>query len=342
MPSNIRNTSFAKLSSEIKNIYAEIINDFSKLNQSVREPLELLQRVIDEGDNKLDSFTNTERSGTLNFFLDSFGLVSASSGSQLKLGNLDSFGGKRQLIRELTGTKNSQTDDWLFAMLIQGYLRLNGFPEAKDLKFNPEFSKEGSQVCDFLLDHGQVAELIECTRIHPHPRTEVTRDGFVQKLASKISKKKIQLDNTSKDLDGEVIRHLYIDVSGYGTLSRNYRKVSKVSKIGFNQADLEELVDDFPESIFNDIEAITFCWNNLYQTDEYGPIGHSANSCTVPSNYKGMEYAGWSIMGYPKSKESIPFREMRISTTARSIEWISTTFNNLSDSGSFWTCEEVL
>ena len=61
-------TSFAILSSEIKSVYTDLVEDFSNFNESVRRPLGLLQKVIDEGDGKLTSFTDEEKSVILGFF----------------------------------------------------------------------------------------------------------------------------------------------------------------------------------------------------------------------------------------------------------------------------------
>jgi len=253
----------------------------------------------------------------------------------------------RQNIRRADLKKGDEfLADWHFERLVQATASAQGFSPVADLKYDGRF--KGQRVCDFALPVADdPVELLEVKRVHPALRpdsnqTTVAAEKVLERLDEAIG----QLENTARVLGAShACKHALFDVSAYAIEKREVEmKTGPVCVVGFSQKEINEVHDTLVSVADGRLRLphkITLCSQELVFIDGKATaiIQHANSRCLVPTVGASLKYDGWTVEGYPiKSSE---YAELRVSSTARSLEWIKTTYNNCSSPETFFKIGQV-
>ena len=298
------------------------LNDFKNINDFV-----------------IGKVSNQEIYHFLKLLLDIVGLVGATEGSlqPIKLGDTKLIGRKRDLMGVYKGD-NSNIDQNMCATLFQGWIKSkkSSLKISKDLR---NVVPKNMQACDFLLEHNGNQTLIECKRVHSvNDDDNDLIKSIIKKSLYWIGKAIPQFESTEKFLNGNnFYRNLILDISAYGKdCINNFGDHYIVGLL--EPEEIKQVIADLKTYEFSGIDEITLCWSELYvfegkpRTFVYRTVPLKINQDT-PSLFN---YEGWTIEFYPSGKETNEFKELRISSIARTQAWIKASWHSCIDNLITW------
>ena len=226
--------------------------------------------------------------------------------------------------------------DWHFQLLVQAWASEHSLTPVKDLQNDERFRNRPA--CDFAIERpsGRL-ELLEAKRFHP-AATDSGNDlsSAIDRLAQRVPDAIAQLESTAEVIGSERCdRHLLIDVTAYGRMPR----ISKQGDLTIEETDLTpdalRAIAESIEPLGVGLDRLTLCWNSYVKIDgRYGGIVHRTHSPRSVSDQM-LDYTGWTVEAYPMRR--LEYREMRVSSVARSISWIVASYNNLYSPETFYT-----
>jgi len=338
-----RKSSFHQLIQEIISIYRTLISE--KVLSDDEKPNYIVDSI-----NFLNDFynirhfvggnaSNQEIYHFLKLLLDIVGLVSATEGSMqpIKLGNTKLITRKRDLMGVYKGDDNI-IDQNMCATLFQGWIKSKNpsFKISKDLR---NIVPKDSRACDYLLEsrtNHTLVTLVECKRVHS-VKEFVDTDDLVTDIAKKsfnwIDESLSQFESTEKFLrESDNYRHVILDISAYG--SNCISDFGDHSIVGLLETkEIMQLISVFEATEITGIDEITFCWSELYMFEDkprtfvYRTAPFKINKDTSSL----FNYEGWTIEFYPSGKKTNEFKELRISSIARSQAWIKASWHSCID-----------
>jgi hypothetical protein len=192
--------------------------------------------------------------------------------------------------------------------------------------------------CDFAVEResGRI-ELLECKRFH----SGTNKDGngvasAVAKLSDRIPDAVKQLRSSAAVIGAERCdQHLLIDIAAYGGSTR----ITPVGELEIEEtglaADEVQAIAAAIMPLIADLHKVTLCWHShLKINGRYRAIVQRAESPLVRRDHM-LNYAGWTVEAYPQ--RNLEYREIRVSSIARSLSWIVASYNNLSSPEAFFT-----
>ena len=277
---------------------------------------------------------------------DSAAISLATGGQTLFVKDATLFGSEKKRRQRLLKQSDSQIRDWHFSVLVQAHAKLKGLTGLQDLDLSPKF--DDSKVCDFRLryDTGH-AELLECKRMHPHrSRAQpVSFESLEMEVYEKLEGAVVQLNQTAAKEDNVQCRHALVEVSDYWKpMQIQSRRIHGATVVGFHEEHIEALgitLNEYlPSSI--DVNKVTLCWSNLIFVDDIplALVQLALSPHQTSSAQCQFDYGGWTTEAYPRYSKGPVYHELRLSSTARSIAQIVTTFNNLVAPDTFYTVGE--
>ena len=348
-----RSITFSELCSELLEVYRQILGErcFEALRRTTGPTgtrLRLIQNVQERGSLSLQTSSVDDAIAFLEALLDCVGLASATQGLTQKsyalavgdpsqLGRSSYRRGKFGYRRGKLKENEQQLLDWYFSVLVQGWAHSKGIGPLKDLHLQKRFKK--SRVCDYMVSiEEDNVELLECKRIHPESLSYNPIKDTVKKILNKLPEVVAQFDSTEKVINKTVVcRHLLVDISAYGNKLRLRQLKTRTLKVlGYEGDMVEEILAQLMENCNSGVDKITLCWRNFIFIDDIprAIVQHTLNTVLYNEAISAFDYEGWTVAGYPQ--EETDFGELRVSSTARSLEWISTTYNNLFDPKTFY------
>lgn len=264
--------------------------------------------------------------------LDASGLIAVTEGdfNCFKIGNTQLIGRKRDMQGIYKGD-DEQIEDNMCSLLFQGWAKLKGFSISKDLRNE---LPPNIKACDFMLKNNI---LVECKRMHPKDKSE-NSDRLIKKALRKINNAKEQLDSTEAYFhtqgSSNFYKHIILDISSYG---RNLlSSQDNMNIIGFREDNIEEIQNKLLSSY--KANNITLCWSNvIYFDKKIRAVIYN----TLPKDKRNViNYDGWTIEFYPSGKQNNKYKELRISSKARTIAWIKASWYSMTDSLIKWGKEE--
>lgn len=280
----------------------------------------------------------------LKLLLDVVGLVFATEGSlqPIKLGDTKLIGRKKDLMGIYKGD-DSNIDQNMCATLFQGWIKSkkSSLKIGKDLR---NTVPKSMKVCDFLLEHDGNQALIECKRIHSTKEDKNLIESIKEKSYYWRDKAISQFESTEKSLNSNnFCRHLILDISDYGKNCKN--NFGDYYTVGLSESEeIKQVIDGLKSYGSSKIDEITICWSVLY-VFEGKPRAFVYRTVPLKINRhtSGLfNYEGWTIEFYPLGKETNEFRELRISSIARTDAWIKASWHSCIDNLITWGHEETL
>ena len=115
-------------------------------------------------------------------------------------------------------------------------------------------------------------------------------------------------------------------------------KTGPILVVGFSEDQIEEMYNIIKSEASINLQSInklTLCYRRIVFIDEKAvAIIHQSIEKNMNLDEMGcFNYGGWTVEGYPIKLSE--YSEVRVSSTARSLGWIKTTFNNLSNPSTF-------
>ena len=94
--------------------------------------------------------------------------------------------------------------------------------------------------------------------------------------------------------------------------------------------EIKQIIADLETYKFAGIDEITFCWSELYVfEDRPRTFAYRTTPFKINKNTPSLfNYEGWTIEFYPLGKKTNEFKELRISSIARSQAWIKASWNS--------------
>jgi hypothetical protein len=335
-----RNSSFHHLIQEIISIYKtliseKVLSDDEKPNYIV-DSINFLNDFYNISHFVVGNVSNQEIYHFLKLLLDIVGLVNATEGSMqpMKLGDTKLITRKRDLMGVYKGD-DSNIDQNMCATLFQGWIKSKNpsFKISKDLR---NIVPKDLQACDFLLESRTNHTLVECKRVHSVNEFIDTHD-LITNIAKKsfywIDESLSQFESAEKFLnESDNYRHVILDISAYG---RNcISDFGDHSIVGLLETkEIIQLISIFEATEIVGIDEITFCWSELYMFEDkprtfvYRTAPFKINKDTSSL----FNYEGWTIEFYPSGKKTNEFKELRISSIARSQSWIKASWHSCID-----------
>jgi len=336
-----RYLSFHQLIQEIIDIYStliseKVLSDAEKSNYIV-DSINFLTNFNNISDFVVGKISYQEIYHFLKLLLDVVGLVSVTEGKLqpiIKLGDTKLIGRKRALMGVYKGD-DSSVDQNMCATLFQGWIKSKNLPFkiSKDLRF---IVPKNLQACDFLLEGKGNQILVECKRVHSIKEIKDNNDlitNIVNKSVNLIDKSIPQFKSTEKFLnENHYYRHLILDISAYGENCIRYFGDHNIVGL-LESKEIKQIIAVLETYKLAGIDEITLCWSELYvfedkpRTFVYRTTPFKINKDT-PSLFN---YEGWTIEFYPLGKKTNEFKELRISSIARSQAWIKTSWHSCID-----------
>jgi hypothetical protein len=345
-----RDLSFHQLIQEVTNIYStliseKVLSDDEKSNYIV-DSINFLNKFDKINDFVVGKVSNQEIYHFLKLLLDVVGLVSATEGSlqPIQLGDTKLIGRKRDLMGVYKGD-DSNVDQNMCATLFQGWIKSKNppFRISKDLR---NIVPKNLQACDFLLEDKKNQTLVECKRVHSIKEFKDNNDlitSIVKKSVSWIDKSVSQFESTAEFLnENNFHRHLILDISAYGKNCISHFGDHTIVGL-LESKEIKQIIADLETYEFAGIDEITFCWSELYifedkpRTFAYRTIPFKINKDT----HSLFNYEGWTIEFYPLGKKTNEFKELRISSIARSQAWIKASWYTCIDNLGTYGFEET-
>jgi hypothetical protein len=274
--------------------------------------------------------------------LDATALDSATGGrggifSPRKVADPVLLGVSRYRRAKLLASDDAQLD-WHFQILVQAWSAQRGFTALRDLQDDSRFS--GKRSCDFALSRANGrTELLECTRVHPASSQGSTNlQALITKIADRLPDKISQLRSSACVIGvPNCNQHLLIDISAYArTVKSKMYGAVEVEVTGLQKSELATIAAAL-NPYCEGLAQVTLCWHELVRLNGMyrAIIQQTRTLLDKQPDTEVLRYAGWTVEGYPMSKAE--YREFRVSTTARSLDWIVTSYNNLSSPETFYT-----
>jgi hypothetical protein len=343
-----RSATFSELCGELLEVYRQILGersfeDLKTATGPTSTRLDLIQTVQERDLLSLQTSSIDDAVAFLEALLDCVGLASATQdGTQkhyaLTIGDPAQLGRSRYRRGILKGGEH-QLLDWHFSVLVQGWAHSRGKGPLKDLRHQKQFKEAEGRICDYMLNvehHG--IELLECKRFHPGIPSHNPLEDTVEKILDRIPDVVAQFDDTEKVISGRVVcRHLLVDISAYHNEPCLRRLKTRTLKVfGYEGDVVEEISARLKSDLSDGVDKITLCWRNFIFIDEVprALVQRTLSTVLRDGVTSVFGYEGWTVAGYPRKETD--FGELRVSSTARSLAWISTTYNNLSDPKAFY------
>ena len=335
-----RNLSFHQLIKEIISIYStlileKVLSDDEKSNY-ILNSIKFLNNYNNISDFVVGKASNQDIYHFLKLLLDVVGLVCATEGSlqPIKLGDTKLIGRKRDLMGVYKGD-DSSVDQNMCATLFQGWIKRKNFPFkiSKDLR---NVVPKNLQSCDFLLEGKRNKTLVECKRVHFINEIKDNNDlitNIEKKSIDWINKSIPQFESTEKFLNEKnYYRHLILDISAYG--KNCISDFGDYNIVGLLESkEIKQIIANLETYEFAGIDEITFCWSELYMFEDK-PRTFVYRTTPLKINKKTpslFNYEGWTIEFYPLEKKTNEFKELRISSVARSQAWIKASWYSCID-----------
>ena len=332
--------SFDELIKNIITIYNVLITEDtildSKKSNYIIESLNFLHNFQKTRDFLEGKVSNQNVYHFLKLLLDMAGLVSATEGSfkPAMLGDTKLIG----RIKDLKGVykgKDSKIDENMCATLFKGWIQNKDLDISisKDLR---NVVPKKSHACDFLVESKVSQSLVECKRLHFTVDFNSFNDliaHMAKKMFSYIDKAVLQFEETEDFLKLEnCSRHLILDFSAYGKDCLNSFQDYEI--VGLLQTKgIKNMVEALSRNTIDGIDEITLCWSEMTLFDSkpraftYRTVPVQINNL-IPSLFS---YDGWTIEFYPSGIKKYDYRELRISSTARSHAWIKASWYSSTD-----------
>ena len=334
------------LATQMENIYRQLVGsgcyqELLRLKNATGELLRLLRAVAGGNTCPLE-MTTEQQDAFLESILNCVGLQYATGSMRSLFGPLEieesGLLGRANDRRSQLRSPDDSLADWYFHILVQAWAAAQGFGPLADLRFGSSF--KGKEVCDFAIDDSAGAvELVECKRVHPFYEPRIfDLEKTVDKISARALKAVNQLETTREYFDNVRAEHWFIDFSNYQACAHQVRlKTGTMEVIGFSEEEAKQV----REAVLNDvrclqkIDRITFCWRNMISiaSEPIALVQKAFSVPVTPSSQTLLNYSGWTVAAYPR--ESSKMRELRVSSTARELAWIKTTFNMLSNPQNF-------
>lgn len=324
----------------IINLYSSLIKDKDLMDNMksnyIVNCLKFLRDFQRIGDFVEGKAPNEEVYHFLKLLLDVAGLVSSTGGTfnPVILGDTKSIGKIKDLRGVYKGDDN-KIDENMCATLFKGWIQSKDLDISisKDLK---NVVPKESQACDFLVKNNVSQSLVECKRLHftvDFNSFNDLVDHMSKKMFSYIDKAIGQFGKTEAFLKLEnCSRHLILDFSAYGKDCLNCFQDYKIMGL-LQTKGIKEMVDVLTTNTIDGIDEITLCWSEMTLFDSkprayaYRTVPVKINSLT-PSLFS---YDGWTIEFYPSGIKKYDYRELRISSRARSHAWIKASWYSSTD-----------
>jgi len=300
----------------------KVLSDDEKSNY-ILDSINFLNNLNNISNFVVGEVSNQEIYHFLKLLLDVVGLVSATEGSfqPIKLGDTKLIGHKRDLMGVYKGD-DSKVDQNMCATLFQGWIKSKELPFkiSKDLR---NVVPKNLQSCDFLLEGKRNKTLVECKRVHSIKDIKDNDElitNIVEKSVNWINKSISQFESTSKFLnENNYYRHLILDISAYGKNCIN--DFGDHAMVGLLESkEIKQVIADLETCEFAGIDEITFCWSELYMFEgKPRTFAYRTTPFKINKDTHGLfNYEGWTIEFYPLGKKTNEFKELRISSIARS------------------------
>ncbi len=331
---------FPQLMSEIIEVYETLISEKSLSdsdNNFVIQAIKFLKNIEKTSNLTLGKVRNNELFQFFSLLLDCIGLVSATKGSiqPLKLGDTTLIGRKRDLKGAYRGSDH-QVRQNMCATLFQGWIRSESpqYHISKDLRC---VAPKGMPACDFQVKgNGISPTLIECKRIHPSReikgREELIRH-IIAKAQKRINSSLEQFSSSEKFLkDGEHLWHLILDLSEYG--KDRFTSFEDCTILGLLDTDeIQDVVKHLDEVEVGGLDEITICWSNViyFEKKPRALVYNTFHKIIGTPREPPLNYKGWTIEFYPFSRCFNEYRDLRISSVARSRDWIRVSWLSSTD-----------
>jgi len=343
--------SFDNLIDRVSNIYSSLLPYNKQISNSLVEFIKFLESIKVQKD---FSPLNTWPSDTIHYFfkllLDTSGIVSATEGNFYPLGIGDAHIGPKREIKKIFSGDDDKLDDWMCSILFQGWVKHKKpiFKISKDLRYVVP-RQNGRDVCDFKIEGDNVRPtLVECKRKHPAANEKSyseTIPKVIQNIVTgPISKARKQFKDTEERLnEGKFYKLLILDIASYG--SDSVLELEDMKIIGLQKdTDIDSTIDELKQHSISGIDEIIICWSNVYL---FGGIPRALVYYTHPFHFSHrkknkIDYQGWTVELYPTGKQLHEFRELRISSIARSRSWIRASWYSQTDSLLTYGTEEFL
>jgi len=344
-----RSVTFSELCGELLEVYRQILGersfeDFKTATGPTSTRLHFIQSVQERGLLSLETSSIDDAIAFLETLLDCVGLASATQdhtkeADVLAIGDPAQLGGSSDRRGDLGRKEEHALLEWYFAVLVQGWAHSKGMGPLKDLRHQKRFKEAEGRICDYMLnvEHRDV-ELLECKCFHPGIPSHNPIEDTVEKILDRVPGVVTQFDDTEKVINGRVVcRHLLVDISGYHNEPCLRQLKTRTLKVfGYEGDVVEEISARLKNDLSDGVDKITLCWRNFVFIDDVPrAIVQHTSSTVLRGGVTGVfNYEGWTVAGYPRKETD--FGELRVSSTARSLAWISTTYNNLFDPGTFY------
>lgn len=343
-PMNRSRPTLNSVASEILSMYRALVGDEALSDAIVRSNLlgrrlQFLKEAA-AGSVTLDQMTQEQAILFQETLLDSTALQSATGGRSAVFDSLETqdptlLGGSRFRRAKLRESDDSQLD-WHFQILVQAWASSKALGPVKDLQDDPRFKNQ--RACDFRLRRGNGrSELLECKRVHPI--TDQIGDpvqGVIAKIIDRLPDGIDQLRRTAAVIGTDVCdQHLLVDISAYaGSSLRTMCGAVQVDVGGFQEEQLSEITARIAPQCTG-LARLTLCWHAPIKLDGmYRAIIQRSKVVFGQGRAPGLLHCeGWTVEGYPMSNTE--YREFRVSSVARSLDWIVASYNSMSSPETF-------
>jgi hypothetical protein len=279
--------------------------------------------------------------------LDASGIVAATEGNvaSLTLGDTTKLGKKKEIRKSVLMAGDEKIRDWMCSVLFQGWVRAEGrpFSISKDLRY---IVGKGQKSCDFMISgESALPTLVECKRIHPEVNGSSYAEmlpAVMQKVSERVSTVRQQFESTEAHFNmNNSYRLLVLDISQYGAdsvLEREDMKITGLQK----ETDIELTISSLRDEAISGIDEIRLCWSNIYYF-EGAPraLAYYTSPLLLGCKKNDVDYDGWTVEFYPRGRQTHQFLELRVSSIARSSDWIRLSWFTTTDRLLTYTPEQL-
>jgi phosphopantetheine adenylyltransferase len=339
-----REISYFRLCSAIKETFNNTVAlkdyKYEIKNNLFQDIMSFLGKIIQKSNTQKIDLNISEKIFFSKILLNAIGICGASGSkkddlSSFKITNIELLGSLKNRRAILLKTEdNSKINDWLYSILIQGWLNIQGEPKTplSDLRNNIMFNKKS--VCDFKRDYGvNHFELVECKRIHP--KKQIDFSALIKKIRDITDYAYDQISETEKILRKRAeCKTIFLDISEYNKTASSYD--NNISIIGYRSIEILKIWNAVFNYINNDFtkkipDRIMITWNNaVYYKDVPIALVYNVHPVIIKKDIliKPIEYKGWTIGLYNKTINSRHL--ITVSSKSRSLAWIKAMYCNAS------------
>ncbi|MFC1956790.1 hypothetical protein ACFLVY_00635 [Chloroflexota bacterium] len=335
---------FTELVGSMISVYIALTNHVGRKATGIGyldETVRFLTQLKAKGSLSIHNSSEEEIAQFVGMVLEAASIISVTKGQfePLSIGDINLIGKKKDVAGTLSGGQ-AVVENWICSILFQGWTRVHepSLKISKDLRY--EVSKD-SKKCDFkVIGDGIVYTLVECKRLHPETEIEyrINEDGvnkLVQKISKRCSKAKEQFEDTEVSLGNRFCnRILVVDISSYGY--NCLRDIKDGRMVGLCEGrEIKELLYQLGNQQTKGIGELTLAWTNTFFFGGAPSVmAYYTKAMMLDGNYTAvqkLDYTGWTVEFYRTGKESSIYSELRLSTTARSKNWIHTSLMSATD-----------